>query len=133
MRSISRYTNYLTITVASLALVISSGGAAPALAGRATPVPPPLPASSEEKGAPLSQEQTLNMLQAHVPAQQIEAFARRDGVDFKMTPALEHDLRKAGATERLIQVLKKAASGPVPPRLPFSGLLGSFRVTAYGG
>jgi hypothetical protein len=37
------------------------------------------------------------MLQATVPSQQIEAFARKDGVDFKVTPALERDLRKAGA------------------------------------
>ena len=65
------------------------------------------PATCEEKEAPLSQEQTLNMLQAGIPSQQIEAFARKDGIDFKVTPELERDLRKAGATERLIQLLKK--------------------------
>ena len=67
----------------------------------------PAPALGEEKSARLSQEQTFNMLQAGVPSRQIEAFARKDGVDFKVTPALERDLRKAGATESLIQLLKK--------------------------
>ena len=54
------------------------------------------------------------MLQAGVPSRQIEAFARKDGVDFKVTPALERDLRKAGATESLIQLLKKLGNGPAP-------------------
>jgi tetratricopeptide (TPR) repeat protein len=67
----------------------------------------PAPAQGQEKSAPLTQEQTVSMLQAGVPCGQIAAIARRDGVDFKVTPALEGDLRKAGATEALIQLLKK--------------------------
>src|SRR5208282_5674465 len=74
----------------------------------------PAPARGEERSAPLSQEQTLKMLQAGVSSRQIETFARRDGVDFKVTPALERDLRKAGATEGLIQLLKMLGSGPAP-------------------
>ena len=66
-----------------------------------------LPQASEEKEAPLSQEQTLHMLQAGVPSRQIEAIARKDGVDFRVTPALERDLRKAGASDGLILLLKK--------------------------
>ena len=54
------------------------------------------------------------MLQAGVPSRQIEGFARQDGIDFKVTPALERDLRKAGATESLILLLKKAEQWPRP-------------------
>ena len=63
------------------------------------------------------------MLQAGVPSRQIEAFARKDGIDFKVTPALERDLRKAGATERLIQLLKKLGNATRPRAAPCSGWL----------
>ena len=80
----------------------------------------PSPTSSAEKEAPLTQEQTFKMIQAGVPTQQIEKFARDDGIDFKMTPALERDLRKAGAHEHLILLLKKlsAAQATAPPATP---------------
>src|SRR5271157_3350663 len=99
MRSFLRHLTFPAITAVSLALLISTEGSARALAVRPGVDPSSLPESSQEKDAPLSQEQTLKMLQAGVPSQQIEKFARRDGVDFKVTPTLERDLRKAGATE----------------------------------
>jgi tetratricopeptide (TPR) repeat protein len=114
MRSFKGHLTSLAITVVSLALLIPARGAACALGGRPGIGSSLLPASNEEKSAPLSQEQTLNMLQAGVPSRQIEAFARQDGIDFKVTPALERDLRKAGATEGLIQLLKKLGNGPTP-------------------
>jgi tetratricopeptide (TPR) repeat protein len=80
----------------------------------------PAPALSEEKNAPLSQEQALKMLQAGVPSRQIEAFARKDGIDFKVTPALERDLRKAGATKGLIQLLKKIGNESASAQAPAS-------------
>ena len=113
-----RLLTFLAITALSLALLILPQRAACAWAGRAAAGPLLPSASSEEQSAPLSLEQTLKMLQAGVPSQQIEAFARKDGVDFKVTPGLEHDLRKAGATERLIQLLKKMGNAPAPARPP---------------
>ena len=97
-----------------LTVLLSPGGKACALGGRPVAGPTLLPASSEEKDAPLSQEQTFKMLQAGVPSRQIEGFARQDGIDFKVTPALERDLRKAGATESLILLLKKLSNAPAP-------------------
>ena len=116
LRGVWGYGNYQKnlVTAISLALLLSPMGTACALAGRPEAHPPFPPASSEEKSAPLSQDQTLKMLQAGVPSRQIEVFARRDGVDFKVTPSLERDLRKAGATESLIQLLKKLGTGPAP-------------------
>jgi tetratricopeptide (TPR) repeat protein len=118
MRSSTGQPTSLAITAVALALLIPAQAARCALAGRPAAGPSLLLGSSEEKSAPLSQEQTLKMLQAGVPTRQIEAFARRDGVDFKVTPALERDLRKAGATEGLIQLLKKIGNGPVPAPPP---------------
>ncbi|MGA3326676.1 MAG: tetratricopeptide repeat protein [Terriglobia bacterium] len=121
MRSSTGYFTSLAITAVSLALLTPARGTAIARAGRPGAGPSLLPASSEEKSAPLSQEQTFKMLQATVPSQQIEAFARKDGVDFKVTPALERDLRKAGAAESLIQLLKKLGNGPAPAQPPVAG------------
>jgi tetratricopeptide (TPR) repeat protein len=73
------------------------------------------------------------MLQAGVPSQQIAAFARRDGVDFKVTPSLEHDLRKAGATESLIQLLKKVGNGSASAAAPTTAPAGSGDLTALMG
>ena len=53
------------------------------------------------------------MLQGKVPSRQIEDFARRDGIDFKMTPEIERDMQKAGATQSLIQLLEKLSNHPV--------------------
>jgi tetratricopeptide (TPR) repeat protein len=61
------------------------------------------------------------MLQAGVPSRQIEVIARRDGVDFKVTSALERDLRKAGASESLIQLLKKLGNAAAPAQPPAPG------------
>ena len=72
------------------------------------------------------------MLQAGVPSRQIEAFARQDGIDFKVTPALERDLRKAGATESLIQLLKKLSNAPAPRQPLPRPAPRIFRVIAYG-
>ena len=60
------------------------------------------------------------MLQAGVPSAQIEKFARDDGIDFKVTPAVERDLRKAGASERLILLLKKLSVAAITesPKAP---------------
>ena len=118
MRSSTGQLISLAIAAVWLALLIPAEGAAGALAGRPGAGPSFLPQSSEEKSAPLSQEQTLKMLQAGVPSRKIEEFARQDGVDFKVTPALERDLRKAGATESLIQVLKKLGNSPAPAQPP---------------
>ena len=86
MRSFKGHLTSLAITAGWLALLISVAGftlypRSPALCGFLL-----APAASEEKDAPLSQEQTLKMLQAGVPIRQIEAFARKDGIDFKVTP-----------------------------------------------
>jgi tetratricopeptide (TPR) repeat protein len=97
-----------------LAFQISSMGAAFGLPGR----PFSFLALTDEKEAPLSQEQTLQMLQAGVPSRRIEVFARKDGVDFKVTPNVERDLRKAGATEGLIQLLKKLGGEPPSAKTP---------------
>ncbi len=75
-----------------------------------------LPASAEEKEAPLSQDQALEMLQAGIPSSRIEGFARKDGIDFKLTPDLEQEFRKAGATPGLIQLLKKLNPATAPPQ-----------------
>jgi tetratricopeptide (TPR) repeat protein len=103
-----------------LTLLFAPGRAAWAKPGQPIAGIFPPPASSEEKEAPLSQEQAFKMLQAGVPSAQIEGFAREDGIDFKVTPAMERDLRKAGASARLILLLKKLSTAAVTahPKAP---------------
>ena len=112
---------FLAIAAVCLGLLITPGVAECAFAARPVPGAYLLPASGQEKEAPLTEEQTLKMLQAGVPSSQIAAFARRDGIDFQVTPALERNLRQAGATESLVQLLRKlgsASSVPAPSPAP---------------
>lgn len=97
--------------VGDLGLIAAS---MPCPAGVAAPAEISVSQTNDQKEAPLSSEQALGMLRAGVPSRQVEAFARKDGVDFKVTPELERDLRKAGATEGLIQLLKKLGNVPAP-------------------
>ncbi len=62
---------------------------------------------------PLSKDDVINLLKGDVPAKRVEYFARQRGVDFQVTSETESELRKAGATEPLLAVLRELA--PTPP------------------
>ena len=64
---------------------------------------------------PLSKDDVINLLKGDVPARRVEALVREHGIDFQITPETESELRKAGATDPLLAVLRDL--GPKPPTL----------------
>ncbi len=89
-----------------------------------------LPAQDWPKREPLTEGEIIRLLQGGVPSERVESLARDRGLLFEMTPAVERDLRDAGATEALLQALHQIASKAAPaappkpqPTAPASALL----------
>lgn len=76
-----------------------------------------LPASGgQEKHGPLTEGAIINLLHGGVAPERIASLAQEYGIAFRMTPAIESDLRTAGATETLIQTLRGLTPKTVAPR-----------------
>lgn len=89
-----------------------------------------LPAQDQPKREPLTEGEIIRLLQGGVPSERVESLARARGLLFEMTPAVERNLRDAGATEALLQALHQIASKAAPaappkpqPAVPASALL----------
>jgi tetratricopeptide (TPR) repeat protein len=104
----------LAVAVAFLAWIVVPSAIPWALGGqpRAAPGTPVFlsSASSQKPSDPLDKDQVVRMLQGGVSSQRIEAMAREDGIDFTVTLTVERELRKAGATDKLIRALKGMSS-----------------------
>jgi WD40 repeat protein len=73
-----------------------------------------LRAQEQPKREPFTEGEIIRLLQGGVPPERVEFLARERGVLFEVTPAVERDLRDAGATEALIQALREIASKAAP-------------------
>jgi len=76
----------------------------------------PVVVAQERKHGPLTEGAIINLLQGGVAPQRVAALAQQYGVTFPMTPAVESDLRTAGADDALIQTLREIAPKPSFPR-----------------
>ena len=74
-----------------------------------------LSAQTQSSPKPLSKDDVINLLKGDVPAKRVETMVREHGIDFQITPETESELRKAGATDPLLAVLRDLA--PKPPTL----------------
>ena len=72
----------------------------------ATTVAAPLAA---EKGKPLSVKDVMELLKGSVPSSEISRVVAENGISFRMFDELESQFRQAGATDELIDALKKAS------------------------
>jgi WD40 repeat protein len=75
-----------------------------------------LPAQDQAKREPFTEGEIIRLLQGGVPSERVEFLARDRGLLFEMTPAVERDLRDAGAPEALLQALHEIASKAAPPK-----------------
>jgi WD40 repeat protein len=75
-----------------------------------------VPAQDQQSREPLTEGGIIRLLQGGVPSERVESLARDRGLVFGMTPAVERDLRDAGATEALLQALHEIASKAAPPK-----------------
>jgi hypothetical protein len=62
-----------------------------------------------EKGKPLSVQDVMELLKGSVPSSEIAHVVEENGVSFRMIDELENQFRQAGATDELIDAMKKAS------------------------
>ncbi|HET7840577.1 MAG TPA: PEGA domain-containing protein [Terriglobia bacterium] len=64
---------------------------------------------------PLKADEIIGLLHDQVPSTRVAELVKQFGVDFALTPRIESDLRKAGATPALIDVIKGAGPANTAP------------------
>jgi hypothetical protein len=88
----------------------------------------PLPA---QKGKPLSVKDVMELLQGGVPCPRIAQIVAQEGISFTLFDELEKRFREAGATEDLIDALRKASKPREPQPPPVS--TGTLRIQSQPG
>ena len=76
---------------------------------RLAPPTAPLQAAGASKPQPLSQKQLLDLITGGVSSQRAAELVRDRGIDFEVDDDYVHTLRRAGATDLLIGVLRKTS------------------------
>jgi hypothetical protein len=75
-------------------------------------------AAPQEKA--LSRNDVVSLLEGAVPSSRVAVLAKERGIDFEVDPAVESELRQAGASDELITTLRalsrKPAGGPSPAK-----------------
>jgi formylglycine-generating enzyme required for sulfatase activity len=67
---------------------------------------------------PYTKDAIVYLLTHDVPPQRVAALARQRGIDFQITPEVESELRRAGATAELLATLRELAPKPPAPAKP---------------
>jgi hypothetical protein len=67
-------------------------------------------------GKPLSANDVMELLQGGVPSGEIARVVAENGIDFHMSDELEKKFRDAGATDVLVDALRKASKPVEPPQ-----------------
>jgi len=76
------------------------------------------------KAKPLSPNDVMELLKGSVPSAEIARVVGENGITFRMSDDLESQFRQAGATDELIDALKKASKPEeTPPPAPATGTL----------
>ncbi len=78
-------------------------------AGIATPRP-----MAAEKGKPLSARDVTDLLDGSVPSAEIARVVGENGISFHLTDDLENQFRQDGATDELINAIRKADHAQAP-------------------
>ena len=77
-----------------------------------------------EKGKPLAVKDVMELLKGSVPSSEIARVVEENGISFRMFDELENQFREAGATDELIDALKKASKPEATtPPAPATGML----------
>ena len=79
--------------------------------------------TAAQKGKPLAVKDVMELLQGSVPSSEIARVVAEDGISFHMSDRLESQFRGAGATNELIDALKKASKPEEAPPAPAAGTL----------
>ena len=77
-----------------------------------------------QKGKPLAVKDVMELLNGSVPSSEIARVVAENGISFRMSDELESQFRAAGATDELIEALKKASKPEeTTPPTPATGTL----------
>jgi hypothetical protein len=77
-----------------------------------------------QKGKPLAVKDVMELLKGSVPSSEIARVVEENGISFRMVDELESQFREAGATDELIDALKKASKPEAAtPPAPATGTL----------
>jgi hypothetical protein len=80
--------------------------------------------TAAQKGKPLAAKDITDLLEGNVPSSEIAQVVAENGISFRMSDELESQFRKAGATDELVEALKKASKPQdAPPSAPSTGTL----------
>jgi hypothetical protein len=72
-------------------------------------------ARAQKMYEPLTEGEIMRLLQGSVPPERVGQLAREHGTTFEVTPAVERDLRDAGATPELLEILRQLSPKPAQP------------------
>ncbi len=95
-------------------------------AGIATPRP-----MAAEKGKPLSARDVTDLLDGSVPSAEIARVVGENGISFHLTDDLENQFRQDGATDELINAIRKADHAQAPP--PSAPPTGTLKIQSQPG
>jgi PEGA domain/PDZ domain len=70
--------------------------------------------AAQESRKPLTEKEVIDLLTNDVPPARVSALATEFGISFQMTSSTEQSLRDAGASENLMETLRKLAPKPAP-------------------
>ncbi len=93
--------------------------------------PPPPPAQASRK--PMSKDAVIMLLKGEVSPNHVADMARERGIDFELTPAVERELQKAGATHSLLATLREVAPKGAVPAEPNRPVVTSTRELRWHG
>jgi len=69
-------------------------------------------AKAQKSSKPVSKEDVLELLTGDVAPERVIAIVRAQGVSFKLTPAVEDEIRKAGGNDDLLKAIRELAPKP---------------------
>jgi hypothetical protein len=78
-------------------------------------------AAAQEKT--LSKNDVVSLLEGGVPSSRVATLANERGIDFEIDPAVESELRQAGASDELITALRALSHKPGVPSSPAKATL----------
>lgn len=80
--------------------------------------------TAAQKGKPLAEKDVRELLKGSVPSSEIARLVTENGIAFRMSDALESQFREAGATDELLDALRKASKAEeTTPPAPATGTL----------
>jgi PEGA domain len=84
-------------------------------------------AMPQKSRGPLSKDEIIDLLKSGATPARVAGLVREFGVSFQLSPALENELKSAGATDELLRAVRESAP-KTPPPVPTPPVAGSLLI-----